>query len=258
MSNLRSALKRAEINANRWAATHGAPHITRQGWAIVASIVLGFLGLLLLSVWVTWHFWPRIPQWEGSLLNQEEKLGPVGIIAISLVLFALNVFIVFLGFLGRYLRKGRLRIPYVKFFAIYLGYLAIAQLVGYFVVTRISPTLFVRHQLYVGVFLRTDAVLLLTAFALFLYWFKSKTKILYGFSEILIAILSNLALIGRIDLSHIPQVTISWQDGIAMGAFTYLLSRGITNVIEGASVYRDRFENLARNDSSPVPTPGNG
>ena len=101
-------------------------------------------------------------------------------------------------------------------------------------------------------------MLLLTAFALFLYWFKPKTKILYGFSEILVAILSNLALIGRIDLSHIPQVTISWQDGIAMGAFTYLLSRGITNVIEGASVYRDRFENLVREDSSPVPTPGDG
>ena len=41
MSKLRSALKRAEINANRWAATHGAPHVTRQGWAIVASFVSG-------------------------------------------------------------------------------------------------------------------------------------------------------------------------------------------------------------------------
>jgi hypothetical protein len=55
----------------------------------------------------------------------------------------------------------------------------------------------------------------------------------YGVSEIAISVASNLALLHKIDLSQAPKISIATADAVAFGVFTYLLSRGIGNVVEG-------------------------
>ena len=182
----------------------------------------------------------------ATLLNREEKLGPLAIVLIRIVLFSLNAGAACIYFLGRYKRRGKLTFPFAKFFGIYIAYLGAVQIIGYVLLGIAFPTFLIRHPLYFGVLIRTAAVMLMTSFAIFIYFFKEQSKFLYGLSEVVIAVLSNLALIGRIDFSKMPHVIGSGTDVIALCAFTYLLSRGISNMMEGAASYKLRFEKLLK------------
>jgi hypothetical protein len=90
-----------------------------------------------------------------------------------------------------------------------------------------------RHLLYYQVAFRVNCVTILLIAAVGLYLFKQKSKIFYGTSEIIVAIFYNLALIRHIDLSHIPKISVPTADIVGLAVFTYLLSRGFSNLAEG-------------------------
>jgi hypothetical protein len=110
----------------------------------------------------------------------------------------------------------------------------LVAIVGFFIL-RHSPRVFWywNHKQYLSLWLQCDLVLCLILLGVVVYRFKKKSKLLYGVSEIAIAITSNLALISRVDVLHLQQAPPSIQTVIAIGAFTYLLSQGIGNVAEG-------------------------
>jgi hypothetical protein len=244
MAWVKRLLSRLERSANRWAATHGAPYVTRQGWVIVAAVFLCFAAVTVLGLWTVWHAWSHLPHSAEGILTWDERRSPTKRVFVAVSLLALNASAACLYLLGRSLREGRLNFPIVKVVTIYGGTFAALQIVGHFLTATFAHDLFVRHPLYFDIAFRTDVVIVLTAFAVFLYWFKSKAKMFYGFTEIVIGILSNLTLIGHLDISHFPRLILTTQDIIAFGAFTYLLSRGVSNVMEGAVSYRQRLENI--------------
>jgi hypothetical protein len=96
------------------------------------------------------------------------------------------------------------------------------------------------HPLYIASLLRVNCVTILLIIGIGLYLFKQQSKLLYGISETAIAIVSNLALIQRIDLSHPPAIHVATADAVAIGVFTYLLSRGLANAVEGADETRKK------------------
>ena len=102
--------------------------------------------------------------------------------------------------------------------------------------------------------LSTQGVILLIAVGIVIYLFKSKSQLLYGVSEIVIAVLSNLVLITRMDVSSSGHITLSGSDAISIVVFTYLLSRGIGNVVDGAAVYREGVETWIRETGALPPT----
>jgi hypothetical protein len=101
-------------------------------------------------------------------------------------------------------------------------------------------TLYAVYPTYGATVAKVAAVLVLTNIGIGLYLFKQYSKLLYGLSEIALAVASNLALLNRIDFSHAPKIILSSTDAIGIAAFTYLLSRGVTNFVEGFDERRSR------------------
>lgn len=92
----------------------------------------------------------------------------------------------------------------------------------------------VRHPTEFYLHVRADLVAVLFLVGAGLYWFKRKSKLYYGLSEVGIALISNFRLVrGIIDVSRPKLFEISRDDAILIGVFTYLLGRGIGNVVEG-------------------------
>lgn len=102
-----------------------------------------------------------------------------------------------------------------------------------------------QHLKFYSVHLRFHFVVSLLVIGMLLYLFKKASKLLYGFSEIVIAIATQLALINGINLTNLSESTLSSTQIIGIGGLTYVLARGVTNVVEGFSELR-RFR--------PVPT----
>ena len=75
------------------------------------------------------------------------------------------------------------------------------------------------------------AFLLLVAFGL--YVFKKYWKFYYGISELIIGIASNVALLSRIDMPSLTHFKLVAQDYVGLSVFTYLLSRGMSNIFDG-------------------------
>jgi hypothetical protein len=73
-----------------------------------------------------------------------------------------------------------------------------------------------------------------------MYLLKIKAKAYFGIAEIAVALISNSALIKSIDLSGFPKVKITTTEALAVGAFTYLLSKGISNMLEGFEEIREK------------------
>jgi hypothetical protein len=90
-----------------------------------------------------------------------------------------------------------------------------------------------RHPIYFQAVIRANCVAVFLIAGSGLYLLKQRTKLVYGVSEIAISVASNLALLHKIDLSQAPKISIATADAVAFGVFTYLLSRGIGNVVEG-------------------------
>ncbi len=88
--------------------------------------------------------------------------------------------------------------------------------------------------------LRSIFAIALIIAGILLYLFKKYSKLLYGLSEIVLAVISNIALIERADISHLSTMTPKTSDILAFVVFTYLLSRGVSNAVEGVQERLDR------------------
>jgi len=108
-----------------------------------------------------------------------------------------------------------------------------------------------RHPIYYQVAFRVNCVTILLIAAVGLYLFKQKSKIFYGTSEIVVAIFYNLTLIRHIDLSRIPKISVPTADIVGIAVFTYLLSRGFSNLAEGID---DRNKEKSK-AATPLPAP---
>ena len=124
-----------------------------------------------------------------------------------------------------------------------LGYLAFIVLSQFGVLIygqRVHGAYSEKHHVYYDVMLRSIFAIALIIAGILLYLFKKYSKLLYGLSEIVLAVISNIALIERADISHLSTMTPKTSDILAFVVFTYLLSRGVSNAVEGVQERLDR------------------
>jgi len=116
--------------------------------------------------------------------------------------------------------------------------------IDWFGTAYISSTWFsafcVRHPVYYAAVIRANCVTILLVAATGIYLLKQATKLVYGISEITVSVVSNLTLVRHIDISHAPKISVPTADAVAFVVFTYLLSRGISNLVEGIDEAREK------------------
>lgn len=210
----------------------------------LAACAFGVLGLL---AFVLWRLNPVIdPHFQHlmtPLWRYWQSKGPTSVIGGTLWGMVL---IVSVALYVAYKETNAFDTPRRSRF--YWLYVTLAVLVAFqlfslgmfFVVT--TPVAYYRYPAppyQTHAVLRENIVLTLLTIGIALYLFKQKAKLAYGISEIIIAIMSNAALMTRIDVTDFPKIGVAWQDWLNVAAFTYLLSRGISNT---ADAIRERQE----------------
>jgi len=112
-----------------------------------------------------------------------------------------------------------------------------------------------RHPTWYRIRLHFDTVIVLLAAGCSIYLFRRRFLIAYGFSEIVVAVLSNLALIDEIDLTRLPHIALTSTQLIEAGALVYLLSQGVSDTMDGVTAMRERWAASAAKYSSGPTVP---
>jgi len=98
-----------------------------------------------------------------------------------------------------------------------------------------------RHATWYGIRLHFDTVIVLVAAGCGIYLFRRRYLIAYGFGEVVVAVLSNLALIDEIDLTRLPHIALTSTQTIEIDALVYLLSQGVSDLMDGVTAMRERW-----------------
>ncbi|NYF89835.1 hypothetical protein RBB79_09750 [Tunturiibacter empetritectus] len=218
---------------------------------LAALLVLFFAGLWWLIFWAAFRITPTEIHWNDIYLSWIEKWGPHLVIVHAIVFFILPiaVFLFILYKKSHAFEKSRTR-------QLYWLHLTIAALTGllvsllcwYLVFRRSVGDHFASHSFYYNVLARSILCTGLLLVGILLYLFKKHLKIFYGLSQIVIAILSNLTLLQKSNLTHMPARDLSSLGLFAFAAFTFLLSKGVSDVVEGV---QERIVKIP--DKPPIP-----
>ncbi|MBB5315621.1 hypothetical protein [Tunturibacter empetritectus] len=206
-------------------------------------LVLFFACLWWLMFRVAFRIAPTEIHWNDIYLSWIEKGGPHLVIPHAIVLFILPIalFLFLIYRKSHAFQKSRTR-------PLYWLYLTIAALTGllvsllcwYLIFRRSFAGHFAAHSIYYNILARAILCTGLLLVGTLLYLFKKYLKIFYGLSQIVIAILSNLTLLQKSDLNHIPARDLSSLGLFAFAAFTFLLSKGVSDVVEGVQERLDK------------------
>ncbi|MBB5345301.1 hypothetical protein [Tunturibacter empetritectus] len=228
------------------------PEKLRPRFYLLAALLLAFFaGLWWLLFKVAFHLVPTEIHWNDIYLSWVEKRGPRFVVYHAIVFFILPIAaVLFLVYRRTHaFQKSRER-------SLYWLYLTIAALTGllvsllcwYLIFRHSFAGHFAAHPFYYNVLARSILCTGLLLVGFFLYLFKKYLKIFYGLSQIVIAILSSLTLLEESDLNHMPALDLSKVGLFAFVAFTFLLSKGVSDVVEGVKEWIDKTP------ASPQPT----
>jgi hypothetical protein len=220
------------------------PEKLRPRFFLLATLlVFFFAGLWWLMVRAAFRIAPTEIHWNDIYLSWIEKRGPHFVVYHAIVFFILPVaaFLFLVYRKSHAFQKSRER-------PLYWLYLTIAALTGLLVCLlcwclifrRSFAGLFASHPFYYNVLARSILCTGLLLVGIFLYLFKKYLKIFYGLSQIVIAILSSLTLLRESDLNHMPALNLSSIGLFAFVAFTFLLSKGVSDVVDGVQEWIDK------------------
>ena len=210
---------------------------------LAALLVFFFAGLWWLMVREAFRIAPTEIHWNDIYLSWIEKRGPHFVVYHAIVFFILPIaaflFLVYRRF--HVFQKSRARPLYWLYLTIAaLTYVLVCLLCWYLIFRRSFAGHFAAHLFYYYVLARAILCTGLLLVGILLYLFKKYLKIFYGLSQIVIAILSNLTLLQKSDLTHMPARDLSSLGLFAFAAFTFLLSKGVSDVVEGVQEWIDK------------------
>ena len=87
---------------------------------------------------------------------------------------------------------------------------------------------------------RICLVNLLLIFGAIVAIIKQRSTLIYGAVEVIVAVISNAAIIAPLKLSDFPKTHFTTTEVLALGALAYLFSKGIGNVIDGVKQIRKK------------------
>ena len=226
---------------------------------ILSSVLIGFLGVLGLLTWgiarLSRHYEAEQLRFGDRMFRVFEAKGQDFEVWMSLGIF-LAVIVAGLGYaLFKYkaFRKSREKPLFWLWITFgYLAFVVLSQFFSMFMGHKLYGSYIEKHHIYYDVQLRSIFAIGLILVGILLYQFKKASKFFYGLSEIALAVISNLALIERADITHVSTFTVRTPDLVAFAAFTYILSRGISNTVEGV---QERIDARSRLDGSTIIPP---
>lgn len=137
---------------------------------------------------------------------------------------------------------------------LYWLYVTLTVLVSFFCFEFSGPFLFPRfvvsatrqtHPMYYLMLARICLVNLLLILGAIVAIIKQRSTLIYGAVEVIVAVISNAAIIAPLKLSDFPKTHFTITEVLALGALAYLFSKGIGDVIDGVKQIRkkklDRF-----------------
>ena len=199
-----------------------------------------FLAGVAIFVGINWFFFwsmPKILRFKSPLLGYFVGKGPVATVTYLICVGSAAV-VIGLFLLYWYTRAFDPALRSSEFwYKLTLKWLLVVE-AGSVIVYAFLRNLwgYQRNEFPTYVFdasIRVVFVITLLTIGIAVYIFKQKSKILYGLSEMLIGILSNLAVIEHIQITNSLGVHLSADEWIKVGAFTYLLGSGFANVADG-------------------------
>lgn len=107
------------------------------------------------------------------------------------------------------------------------------------------------HPHWSAVTFQVDIAILLVGIGAFLYLFK-RFQISYGLFEIVIGFSANMKVLRAMDLQRFQRLDINFDDIAKLAIFTYVISRGITNILEGN---KKRVENSSQPNTATMDSP---
>jgi hypothetical protein len=186
---------------------------------------------------------PTEIRWNDIYLSWIEKQNPHLVVPHAIAFFILPIALLLFILYRRFhaFEKSRIR-------PLYWLHLTIAALTGlllsllcwYLIFRRSFAGHFASHHFYYDVLARSILCTALLLVGILLYLFKKYWKILFGLSQIVIAILSNLTLLQKSDLTHMPALDLSSFGLFAFAAFAFLLSKGVSDVVDGVQEQIDK------------------
>jgi hypothetical protein len=132
---------------------------------------------------------------------------------------------------------------------LYWLYVTLTVLVLFFIFEFTGPFLTPRrvvsvtrqtHPMYYLALARICIVNLLLILGVIVAIIKQRSTVLYGAVEVIVAVLSNIAIIAPLKLTDFPKTHFTTTDLLALGALAYLFSKGIGDVIDGVKQIRKK------------------
>jgi hypothetical protein len=201
---------------------------------------LGILAFLSLIFWLTTHNLSSLSS-PDPVADWFEHRDPRVIVA-TLTMLMITAPVIFLLLLDKVFGIGQLPATHpFHWLKLLFGFCVLAEaswFVGVYVQYQHYSDFNTRYPIYFSALLRVNCAALLLITGIGLYLLKQQSKMVYGLSEIAVALTSNIALIKNIDLSRAPTISLHTTDFVGLAVFTYLLSRGISNVSEGIDELR--------------------
>ncbi|WP_433964828.1 hypothetical protein [Tunturiibacter gelidiferens] len=203
---------------------------------LAALLVVFFVGLWGLMLWAAFRFAPTEIHWNDIYLSWIEKGGPrlVVLHAIAFFILPIAIFLFVVYKKSHAFEKSRTRPLYWLNLTIAALTGLLLSLLGWYLIFRHTfGSYFASHYFYYNVLVRIILCTALILVGIVIYLFKKYLKILFGLCEIVIAIITNIGLLTGSDLTHMAPLNLKPMGLFAFAAFTFLLSKGVGDVVEG-------------------------
>ena len=205
------------------------------------KMIRWFVGIKLVLIGLAyWIFWKKIVALNEWAMGGLTKLGAGFVVVAALFLFLKSLALLLIRNWVKhdaFRKSAKDGVFWLTITLRALIHAQLAQLAGLLGAEYFAKHLVQKYSLFYTVLIRTNFVTAVLIVGVALYLFKKRSKFLYGLSEVALAITSNSAIILRLDIEHFPLVPLKTSDVVPLMAFTYLLSRGISNVAEGIHDY---------------------
>ena len=135
-------------------------------------------------------------------------------------------------------RRVALALHHARCFGLFL----VIQFSGQFLFPNFAVTVTRQsHPVYYLAMARICLVNILLILGVVVALIKCTSKLLYGIAEVVVAVVSNVAIITPLNLSDFPKTHFKITELLALGALAYLFSKGIGDAVDGVGDIRKKL-----------------
>ena len=208
----------------------------------------------IIAGWVVYRYWSiglaiqhlivagPSPQADAIVFRLEHQgAKAIYVRTLKVYLFALPIHcILTLLLYSKVFRKAEESLRWLYSIVAYFGVLLALQFASVPILRHLFPDFEGRHVTYLQASTRVMALIALLLAAATIHISKQKTLVIFGLAEIIVAMISNAAIVGNIDFSNFPHLQTSSTSWFGLLVFTLVLRTGIGDTIDGINKLREK------------------